>query len=200
MPSQRRVRLYALLFALTVLVLFYMSRGAPLTHASDFTTKTQDALQSQEYAEAARQRDADSVGSRLKAAEAAAKKAADDKSTDFKVAVQGDADKSVAGRVKLGAHDDKKVPGVAAHGGRPHDSPIAEGETDEEHNVEIELNAILKKSPSTFHFSFASLLSQSAVLVAFIVPKLTQPQPSSSPNPTAPSPNAPNTSSSRNTP
>jgi hypothetical protein len=160
MPSQRRVRSYILAFTLTVIVLLYMSRGGPLTHTSDFTTRTQEALQTQEYAEAARQRDADSVGSRLKAAEAAAKKAADDKSADFEAAVHGTTDdtKSVAGRVKLSGSsvaggDDKgakvSVPGVAAHGGRPRDQASKEGETDEEHSVEVELNAILKKSPST---------------------------------------------------
>jgi hypothetical protein len=169
MPSQRRARLYTLLLAITIAVLFYMSRGASLTHTSDFTTRTHEALQAQEYAEAARQRDADSVGSRLKAAEAAAKKAADDKSEGFKVAVQGGDEagkKGVAGRVKLGAGGssssssssaaaaggagaEEAVPGVAAHGGRPRDQAAKEGETDEEHSVEVELNAILKKSPST---------------------------------------------------
>jgi hypothetical protein len=166
MPSQRRARLYTLLLAITIAVLFYMSRGASLTHTSDFTTRTHEALQAQEYAEAARQRDAESVGSRLKAAEAAAKKAADDKSEGFKVAVQGgdEAKKGVAGRVKLGAGGsssssssaaaagagaEEAVPGVAAHGGRPRDQAAKEGETDEEHSVEVELNAILKKSPST---------------------------------------------------
>jgi hypothetical protein len=167
MPSQRRARLYTLLLAITVAVLFYMSRGASLTHTSDFTTRTHEALQAQEYAEAARQRDAESVGSRLKAAEAAAKKAADDKSEGFKVAVQGgdEGKKGVAGRVKLGAGGsssssssaaaagaggaEEAVPGVAAHGGRPRDQAAKEGETDEEHSVEVELNAILKKSPST---------------------------------------------------
>jgi hypothetical protein len=169
MPSQRRARLYTLLLAITVAVLFYMSRGASLTHTSDFTTRTHEALQAQEYAEAARQRDAESVGSRLKAAEAAAKKAADDKSEGFKVAVQGgdEGNKGVAGRVKLGAGGsgsssssssvaaagaggaEEAVPGVAAHGGRPRDQAAKEGETDEEHSVEVELNAILKKSPST---------------------------------------------------
>jgi hypothetical protein len=164
MPSQRRARLYTLLLAITIAVLFYMSRGASLTHTSDFTTRTHEALQAQEYAEAARQRDAESVGSRLKAAEAAAKKAADDKSEGFKVAVQGgdEGNKGVAGRVKLGAGGsssssaaaagagaEEAVPGVAAHGGRPRDQAAKEGETDEEHSVEVELNAILKKSPST---------------------------------------------------
>jgi hypothetical protein len=74
--------------------------------------------------------------------------------------------KGVAGRVKLGAGGssssssssaaaaggagaEEAVPGVAAHGGRPRDQAAKEGETDEEHSVEVELNAILKKSPST---------------------------------------------------
>ena len=167
MPSQRRVRSYIFALTLTILTLLYLSRSGPLTHTSDFTTRTQEALQTQEYASAARLRDADNVGSRLKAAEAAAKKAAEDKSAGFEAAVHGgaatgDEAKSVAGRVKLGAGaatEEKKevVPGVAAHGGRPRDQAAKEGETDEEHSVEVELNAILKKSPSTSPSSLPSL-------------------------------------------
>jgi hypothetical protein len=46
--------------------------------------------------------------------------------------------------------DGDKVPGVAQQGGRPHDqAAMKENETLEDHEVEMELNAILKKSPST---------------------------------------------------
>jgi hypothetical protein len=152
MPSQRRMRLFGVLFLVTVVVILYMSRSGSQTHASDFYTKTQEALQQHEFAEAAKQRDADSVGTRLKAAEEAAKKAADDKSAEYHKAVEGK-DKSVAGRVKIDGEKATPVPGVAAQGGRPRDQAAQkESETPEDHEVEIELNAILKKSPGTPSF------------------------------------------------
>ncbi|KAF9694716.1 hypothetical protein EKO04_007693 [Ascochyta lentis] len=148
MPSQRRMRLFGVLFLVTVVVLLYVTRSGTQTHVSDFYTKTQEALQQHDFAEAAKQRDADSVGTRLKAAEDAAKKAASEKSAEFHKAVEGK-DKSVAGRVKVEANDKATpVPGVAAQGGRPRDqAAMKEHETPEDHDVEMELNAILKKSP-----------------------------------------------------
>lgn len=150
MPSQRRTRTFGLLFLITIIVILYTTRSGTQTHASDFYTKTQEALQQHEFAEAARQRDADSVGSRLRAAEEAAKKMADEKSAEYHKAVEGAGkDKSVAGRVKLDGDKASPVPGVAAQGGRPRDQQPVGGETAEDHDVEIELNAILKKSPGT---------------------------------------------------
>ncbi|KAF3003728.1 hypothetical protein E8E13_009354 [Curvularia kusanoi] len=146
MPSQRRMRLFGVLFLVTIVVILYMTRSGTQTHASDFYTKTQEALQQHEYAEAAKQRDADSVGTRLKAAEEAAKKQAAEKSAEYHKAVEGK-DKSVAGRVKIDGEKASPVPGVAAQGGRPRDQAAIKGETPEDHDVEIELNAILKKSP-----------------------------------------------------
>lgn len=146
------MRLFGLLFLVTVVVILYMSRSGSQTHASDFYTKTQEALQQHEFAEAAKQRDADNVGTRLKAAEEAAKKAADDKSAEYHKAVEGK-DKSVAGRVKIDGDKATPVPGVAAQGGRPRDQAAQkESETPEDREVEIELNAILKKSPGTPSF------------------------------------------------
>lgn len=137
------MRFYGVLFVITIVVLLYMNKGARQTHTSDFYTKTQQALQEKDFAQAAKQRDADSVGTRLKAAEEQAKKFADEKDK----AIHGDDKKSVAGRVKI---EGEKVPGVAAQGGRPREqAAVLEHETPEEHEVELELNAILKKSPST---------------------------------------------------
>lgn len=153
MPSQRRTRTLALLSLIALALIIYTTRSGTQTPASPFYTKTQEALQSYEYAEAARQRDAESVGTRLKAAEEAAKKLADEKSAEYHRAVEGkDKDRSVAGRVKLdgAAGRESPVPGVAAQGGRPRDQQPARGETAEDHDVEIELNAILKKSPGNF--------------------------------------------------
>lgn len=150
MPSPRRIKTISLLIIVTIVVVFYMSSASRQTRASDFYTKTQQALQDRQFQEAAKQRDSESVGSRLKAAEDQAKKAAEEKHARAKEAVEGDG-KSVAGRVKL---DGDKVPGVAAQGGRPRDqAAMQEHETAEDHDVEMELNAILKKSPSTCYIS-----------------------------------------------
>ncbi|KAF2010122.1 thioredoxin-like protein [Aaosphaeria arxii CBS 175.79] len=153
MPSQRRMRLSGLLFIVVVIVILYMSSSASRTQGSDFYTRTQEALQSREYEAAAKQRDAEDVGSRLKAAENAAKQSADKKSQKYFESVDGAGnEKSVAGRVKLGeqAADRKNPPGVANVGGRPADIHAAKedkDETKEQHEAEVELNAILKKSP-----------------------------------------------------
>jgi hypothetical protein len=147
MPSQRRVRLYGILALVTIIVLLYVSRAAHQTQNSDFYTKTQQALQEREHEEATKQRDAASVQSRLKAAEEQAKKSADDKDTKAKVAVEGPGKKSVAGRVEIDSQA-SAVPGVAAQGGRTHEQKaIQKDETLEEHEVEMEMNTILKKSP-----------------------------------------------------
>jgi hypothetical protein len=143
------MRFFGTLIVITIVVLIYMSRGAQQTHSSDFYTKTQQALQEKEFAEAAKQRDADSVGSRLKAAEELAKKNAGQKYTEVKESVEGPDSKGVAGRLKM---DGEKVPGVAQQGGRPRDqAAMKEHETPEDHEVEMEMNAILKKSPSSSH-------------------------------------------------
>jgi DNA-binding protein H-NS len=150
MPSQRRLRLFGVLILVTIVVLVYMSRGAHQTHTSDFYTKTQQALQEREHEEAAKQRDAESVQARLKAAEEQAKKAADDKYTSAKVAVEGPSKKGVAGRVEIDSDGEKKVPGVAAQGGRSREqAAMQKDETIEDHEVEMEMNAILRKSPGT---------------------------------------------------
>lgn len=146
MPSQRRSRLIGVLILLTIVVVLYMSKGAHQTKTSDFYTKTQQALQEREHEEAAKQRDADSVNVRLAAAAEQAKKAADSKYASSKDAIEG---KTVAGRVTVDSKDDK-TPGVAAQGGRTHEQAVMhEDETPEEHEAELEMNAILKKSPGT---------------------------------------------------
>ena len=139
-----------MLILVTIVVLVYMSRGAQQTHTSDFYTKTQQALQEREHEEATKQRDAESVQARLKAAEEQAKKAADDKYTSAKVAVEGPSKKGVAGRVEIDSDGEKKVPGVAAQGGRSREqAAMQKDETIEDHEVEMEMNAILRKSPGT---------------------------------------------------
>lgn len=165
-----------------------MSRAAHQTHSSDFYTKTQQALQEREHAAAAKQRDAESVQARLQAAEEQAKKAADSKDKSGKVAIEGNAKKGVAGRVEIDSPDDKKVPGVAAQGGRTRDqTAMQKDETLEEHEVEMELDFILKQSPGMINGYLAHALT------------LTQSQLSYSPSPTARTRRRRNTSSSTNT-
>lgn len=158
------MRLFGVLFIITVLVIVYMTRGPQQTRQSDFYTRTQEALQERQYEEAAKQRDADSVGSRLKAAEEQAKKSADEKYQEKKIAVHGE-DKSVAGRVKI---EGEKVPGVAAQGGRSREQAVVkENETEEDHEVEMEMNDILKKSPGTSlrHHADCSSTNISTVII-----------------------------------
>jgi hypothetical protein len=53
------MRLYGILLLVTVVVVLYMTRGAHQTQTSDFYTKTEQALQDREHAEATKQRDAE---------------------------------------------------------------------------------------------------------------------------------------------
>jgi glutaredoxin len=145
------MRVFGLLIVLAVITTLYMTGSARQTRSSDFYTKTQTELQSREYEKAQKLRDADDVSARLKAAESVAKEKANEKSDKFHNSVDG-GDKGVAGRVMMKDQaTDKKVEGVALVGGKPRDRDAAKTttETPEEHEVEVELNAILKKSPST---------------------------------------------------
>jgi hypothetical protein len=151
MPSQRRTRLYVLLLALTIIITLYITRSDSQTRTSPFYVKTQEALQAKEYVEASKQRDAVGVGSRLKAAADDARKAAEKKDQEFVDSVTGgDADKAPRGRYSNKDGKQQPIEGVAAVGGRTQDkTPPKENETEEYHEAEVELNAILKKSPST---------------------------------------------------
>lgn len=169
-----------------------MTRSSSQTRTSPFYVKTQEALQAKEYVEASKQRDADGVGSRLKAAADDARKAAEKKGSEYIDSVTGgDADKAPRGRYNK---DGKQQPleGVAAVGGSRQDkTPAKENETEDYHEAETELNSILKKSPSTSPFPFPLSAPN---------PQLTPPpQSSSSPKPTARTPARPNTSSSKST-
>jgi hypothetical protein len=164
-----------LIAVLTVVVVVYMTSGAGQTRNSPFYTKTQAALrevqaQDQQRAEAVKQRDAESVRARLKASEEVAKKAADEKGQRYVDSVEGggsSSERGVAGRVKLNADDgERKAQGVATLGGTPRDIHAAkqENETPEDHDVEVELNAILKRSPSEFSMLIYALYRRRAVL------------------------------------
>lgn len=112
--------------------------------------------------------DAD-VGKRLREAEAKAKKAADEKGRLMTQQVMGEGvsagdggGKSVAGRIQIKDEnkDEKETLGVAKVGGAVGEkdrSGEADGETEEEHELEVELNAILKKSPSKSYYHGSKL-------------------------------------------
>lgn len=105
------------------------------------------------------------VGKRLKEAEEAAKRAADRKGDEF----HGEYVKEKVLSDKKAKEGERKVPGVAGHYtkkelGQPFEKPLKgqEGdkeptaETEEDHKVKNELNAILKRSPGMF-FAFTKL-------------------------------------------
>ncbi|CAI6271157.1 unnamed protein product [Periconia digitata] len=157
MPSQRRMRVTSLVILLVIVVVLYMTTSASRTQNSAFYVKTQEALQANQQAETVKQQqDADDARTRLKVAEEAAKKSADEKHQKYLESVGGSGTenkgKSVGGgkfKVQLPDGDERKkgVPGVAAVGGRPRDKQSQETETQEDHEIETELNDILKKSP-----------------------------------------------------
>ncbi|KAJ4301763.1 hypothetical protein N0V90_003857 [Kalmusia sp. IMI 367209] len=148
MPSQRRMRLYGLLLVLTIVITLYMTRSSSQTRTSPFYVKTQEALQAKDYVEASKQRDADGVGSRLKAAADDARKAAEKKGQKYVDSVTGgDSEKGPRGRYNKEGKQ-QPIEGVAAVGGRTQDkTPPKEDETNDYHEAEVELNSILKKSP-----------------------------------------------------
>lgn len=190
MPSQRRVKVFALLAALTVLSFIYLSSAGSSTRSSAFYTRTSAALDTkhqealdlenhqkiQEAHEAAERekeaaniRDPDlaavpgqTVGKEQKpfavdVEEAAekAQKVADTVKEGVKDAVHGvvdTGDKSVAGRKMIKGEKGLKDDGVAKVGntGAQPTNVADHTESEEEHKVEVELNSILKKSPSTF--------------------------------------------------
>ncbi|KAF2815760.1 glutaredoxin [Mytilinidion resinicola] len=158
MPSQRRIKVFGLMVLLTVLITLYMTSSARSTQNSDFYTKTSDALVAKDLAEkaAAEKIDADDVGARLKAAEDAAKKAADVKGQKLlSEEDEGRGEKSVAGRVLMKEQEEEKeeservvdIPHTAEETAKKVVKAKQEPETKEDHEVEVELNAILKKSP-----------------------------------------------------
>lgn len=160
MPSARRVRVFGLAMACLVLLILYFTADSRRTHSHDFYTSTVKAMD----AKAAAAKDAENVdvGQRLREAETAAKKAADAKmpnpnaaaAAEKEVPILADAAKNVAGRIKVKGGEKwdmgtgKEAAGVGKEGGQTggkEETP----ETQEEHDVEVELNSILKRSPST---------------------------------------------------
>ncbi|KAF2754458.1 glutaredoxin [Pseudovirgaria hyperparasitica] len=166
MPSQRRVKVFGLLIVLAILTTIYWASAAQQTKSSKFYTNTVAALEEKKQAEiaakvkaendatAARKED---IGIRLKAAEEKAKKSADEKGHRISQQVMAsneekkDAvdEKSVAGRVKYKDEKEKDTPGVARVGGNTENMEKLdkESKSEEDQEVEMELNSILKRSP-----------------------------------------------------
>jgi len=145
------MRVFGLILVLVVILTLYMTTSAQQTRSSAFYLKTQEALNTKQYEDATKLRNTDDVGSRLRAAENAAKDSAEKKHQKYVESVEGTkAQKPVVGK-KFDKGGDKTGPveGVATVGGRPRDKLAnKEAESPEEHEVEVELNAILKRSPS----------------------------------------------------
>ena len=189
MPSQRRVKVFALLAALAVLSFLYLSSAGSSTRSSPFYTNTASALDAknraaqeaidlethqkiQEAHEAAakeketvRDPDLPAVPGQsnekeqkpfavdVEEAAGKAQKIADTVKEGAKDAVHGvvDGEKSVAGRKMIKGEKGLKDDGVAKVGntGAKPTKAADEQESEEDHKTEVELNSILKKSPST---------------------------------------------------
>ena len=182
MLSQRRVRGIAIIVVVSILMIIYITTAAQSTQTSEFYTKTVAALDRK--AKAAKQEAADlELKQRIAEREKIAKVNTEvdekpsfdaeklDAITGEREAPQqpitppskdedaGEGEKSVAGRKKM--KDDKSSgQGVAKLGNTEKGSGSTDkDETEEEHAVEVEMNSILKRSPSTsIHFLFLAEL------------------------------------------
>ncbi|KEQ87615.1 glutaredoxin [Aureobasidium pullulans EXF-150] len=146
MPSQRRVKVFALLAALAVLSFIYLSSAGSSTRSSAFYTSTSSALNAK-HQEALDLENHQKIQEVHEAAEKQ-KEAANIRDPDL-AAVPGQK-KSVAGRKIIKGEKGLKDDGVAKvgnTGAKPTQAADADDESEEEHKVETELNAILKKSP-----------------------------------------------------
>jgi hypothetical protein len=152
MPSLRRIKLFSVLLILIVVtLLFYtssqrQSRSPDLRTAGDFYDKTLNALRNQnanpkdgglskDELVAKKVKESLKEAAQLAKDNAIAKAPKPDPPSEVVgkgSAAQG-AERGIAGRKKYGTGEDQK--------------PFKE-ETAEEHEVELELNSILKKSPS----------------------------------------------------
>jgi hypothetical protein len=147
MAPNRRLKGVIGLVVLAVLITIYLSTGASSTKNSPFYTRTQEAIAQGDIKHEVLKdmTGADNVHQRLRDAEDAAKKAADDKSADFhgeEVVKKGEQIK--AELEALGGDSAQKVvPGAEKPQG-------ADAE-----KVEAELNYILKRSPGTTQFTLS---------------------------------------------
>ncbi|KAI9790275.1 MAG: hypothetical protein M1816_005300 [Peltula sp. TS41687] len=140
MPSSRRWRVLAVILVTLIVVVLYFSADARKASSRDFYSSTVQKLNQQhnaEHAEQARRMEqkSSSGGERVEKGQGKGK----GKGEDVVVKVASDAvaqDKGV-----VGEKEKKKAVAVADA------ETETETETDEEHRVEVELGAILKRSP-----------------------------------------------------
>jgi hypothetical protein len=163
MSSHRRIRAYGLIITVFILILWYINSGAKHTRSSALYQKTSDAIEKQRLAQLTADKsgvppDAN-VYTRVKQVENSAKELADERGHQMQQDIASkdakpvwskdsvaDGEKSIAGRRKM-------KDGVAPVGNIDTDTPQATRggqakETEEQHEVEVELNSILKMSPS----------------------------------------------------
>jgi hypothetical protein len=139
MPSPRRTRATLLLVALALIVIIYISSAPASTRSSPFYTRTRDALAHREAEEAGGailESDDVAVKMRLREAAEKAKLSADKKGEEF----HGGEVKEKGERIKEAVEAKEKEKQKVVKG---------DGVTVEEHQAEMELNYILKRSPST---------------------------------------------------
>lgn len=170
------MRSFGLAIVLFILITLYWTTAEESTHSSDFYKSTTAALQekqantaaaveaaaaakAKELHDAAEARAGQSLASRLKEAEEQSKKVAGGKNPTPQQQVLADGseedevsgEKTVAGRVKYNDVKASGTPkGVARVGGNTENMEKASDSdlTEEEREAELELNTILKKSPS----------------------------------------------------
>ena len=164
MPSTRRSRVILTLVAISIFLIFYYTSSARRSHTQDVYDRTVSGLNAQKASE---QPITDSsISQKLKDAENAAKEVA--KSVKEKVAQEvAQARENSVGKLaaekplRVSEDDSKRLPkklptkgekwdlgtGKEAPGSEKEKPIVSPEETEAEHEVEAELNLILKKSP-----------------------------------------------------
>ncbi|KAF2764637.1 glutaredoxin [Teratosphaeria nubilosa] len=145
MPSSRRMRVTGLVALLTVLVIFYITHGARSTYNSQFYTRTVEALKTRQDAQA-RQDIIEKEKSQLDRVKQLQKE--HDAAVSAKATMKDSNQKIVKTRPTGDSNDGvAKVGNVDARPTKSSSSTDFGPETAEEHEVEVELDSILKKGP-----------------------------------------------------
>ena len=161
MPSMRRIKIFSLLIFLFVITILFWTASLRQTREldtrtmSDFYDKTVNALNSKNKAAAQATEDEEIAKTMAKSLKEAAQVAKDNANAK---APKPDPPSSVVGvgSAADGARgDERSVAGRKKFGGDDGKQKSVE-ETEEEHEIEVELNAILKKSPSKFRPTFSN--------------------------------------------
>jgi hypothetical protein len=157
MPSMRRIKVFGLLiFLLVITVLFWTAslrqqRAQDPRTIGDFYAKTVNALNKNPNGGGSSSSDDEEISRAM--AERLKKAAQDAKDNANAKAPKPDPPSSVVGvgSAADGARDERSVAGRKKFFPGEAQEPVHQ-ETQEEHDVEVELNSILKKSPSEFTF------------------------------------------------